>query len=326
MPSSITHAYFSIDTYNKLPDKYKNKLDINYLKIFSQGSDPFMFYNLFLGKKAKEMSSIQETIHTKKTNLFFKNNLKYILNNNLTNNKEIITYLCGYICHYYLDLYTHPFIYYKSGIFKKNDKSTYKYNAVHQKYEYLIDLYFIKQKEKIPYYKFKPHKYLFHTTSISNTLEELINTTLNNTYSYKKASKYYKKSIKHMYIFYKYINYDPHKYKLLAYTIIDKLTKKNTIKLKELSFHNKLDNIDKILNLDNKKWCLPYDNSKIYTISFPELYNLALNEATNTTKKILDMLEKKELDQKLIDTTFKNLSLTTGIDCNQKTIMQYFEF
>ena len=57
-----------------------------------------------------------------------------------------MSYLYGYICHYYLDLYTHPLIYYKSGSFKKDDKNTYKYNGVHQEIEYAIDLYFINNK------------------------------------------------------------------------------------------------------------------------------------------------------------------------------------
>ena len=326
MPSSITHAYFSIDTYNKLPTKYQAKTNIDYLKIFSQGSDPFMFYNFFIGKSAKEMTNLQETIHTKKTASFFKNTIKYIHKHNLYNNKEIMSYLYGYICHYYLDLYTHPYIYYKSGIFNKFDKSTYKYNAIHQKYEYLIDLYLINKKERIPYYKFKPHQFLFKNTNISRTLANLIDTTLENTYKYKNISKYYQKSLKHMYLFYKYINYDPYSYKLFIYTIIDKITPKKIINLKELSFHNKLDNIDKILNSSNQKWNLPWDKEKTSPLSFKELYNLALNNTIDTIIKITDMLDEKKLDNKLLDTLFKNLSLTTGINCNNNIIMKYFEF
>ena len=326
MPSSITHAYFGIDVYNKLSKKHKKNIDLNYLKIFSQGSDPFLFYNLFIGKKAKEINSIQEIIHTQKTNLFFKNTIKYIIKNNLTDNKEIITYLYGYISHYYLDLYTHPYIYYKSGIFNKKDKSTYKYNAIHQKYEYLIDLYFISKNEKIPYYKFKPHKFLFTTKKISNTLEELIDTTMYETYKYQNLSTYYNKSLKHMYFFYKHINYDPYSYKLIAYSLIDKITKKNTTKLKELSFHNKLDNINSILNNNKETWCLPWNKSKSYKTSFIELYNRAIDDTINTITKLAEMFETKKINNSLIDTLFPNKSLTTGINCNINVIMQYFEF
>lgn len=226
MPSSMTHAYFSNSVYNRLDKKYKEYLDINYINLFSQGSDPFMFYNFFTGKKAKEMNYLQEIIHTKKTNLFFKNTIKYIQKHELNNDKEILTYLYGLICHYYLDLHIHPLIYYKSGIFNKKDKSSYKYNTLHQKLEYLIDLYFIKNHEKTLYYKFKPHSFLFKKSSISPTLSNLIDESIYKTYKYKNCSNNYKKSIKHMYIFYKYINYDPYSYKLLIYSLIDKFTSK----------------------------------------------------------------------------------------------------
>ena len=45
-----------------------------------------------------------------------------------------------------------------------------------------------------------------------------------------------------------------------------------------------------------------------------------------TKKLINDMLEQKKLDNKLIDTLFPNLSLTTGINCNKNVTMKYFEF
>ena len=149
MPSSMTHTYFGLDVYNKLNTQSKEKISnsLEYFKLFSQGSDPFMFYNFLLGKKAKMYSDVQGIIHTKKTREFFITTIKYIHENNLSNNPDVMAYLYGYICHYFLDLYTHPFIYYKSGKFKKEDKNTYKYNGLHQTIEYAIDLYFINKND-----------------------------------------------------------------------------------------------------------------------------------------------------------------------------------
>jgi len=38
------------------------------------------------------------------------------------------------------------------------------------------------------------------------------------------------------------------------------------------------------------------------------------------------MLEDNKLDNKTLDKIFTNLSLTTGINCNETVIMKYFEF
>ena len=108
MPSTMTHTYFANDVYNKLPTNCQNKINnkLENYKLFAQGSDPFMFYHFFLGKKAKYSMEIQRKMHTTKTRDFFINTIKYIHNNNLINNQEAMPYLYGYICHYYLDLNT----------------------------------------------------------------------------------------------------------------------------------------------------------------------------------------------------------------------------
>lgn len=41
MPSSVTHSYFASDVYNKF--KNKSKINLNYLKVFGQGPDPYFF-------------------------------------------------------------------------------------------------------------------------------------------------------------------------------------------------------------------------------------------------------------------------------------------
>ena len=53
MPSSVTHSYFASDVYNKF--KNKSKINLNYLKVFGQGPDPYFFYDFHLSRKAKRI-------------------------------------------------------------------------------------------------------------------------------------------------------------------------------------------------------------------------------------------------------------------------------
>lgn len=328
MPSSMTHTYFGIDVYKNLPPKYQQKIypQLEYFKLFSQGSDPFMFYHFLLGKKAKQMKQIQRKIHQEKTQDFFLNTIKYIHQNKLLATPEAISYLYGYICHYYLDLYTHPFIYYKSGIFKSNDKDTYKYNALHQQIEYAIDLYFIKQNESSSSDKFKIHQEIFKPTTLSPILKELITNTIGTTYSINNSASKYQKSIKYMKAFFYLANYDPYGIKLNIYQTIDKLTPPSTIKLKELSYKNNYQNINNYLNLNHHPWPYPWDNKKTFTTSFLDLYNIAKKDAIKTIIEITDLLENKELNIKKIKKIFPNLSYSTGKPCQKKLEMKYFEF
>ena len=323
----MTHTYFSIDTYQKIPKNCQNKVNnkIEYLKLFSQGSDTIMFYHFLIGKRAKKAMNIQRMLHTKKTKDFFINTIQYINQNNLSDNQEIMAFLYGYICHYYLDLYTHPLIYYKGGKFEKDKKETYKYNALHQEIEYNIDLYMIKQREKTSPEKYKVYKNIFNIKNFGNELTTLIDDIIEKTYQYQNISKLYLSSIKYMKLFFRLINHDPTGIKLKIYQLIDKITPKSTIRLEELSYHHNFEKDLSYLNLEHKTWTDPWDSSKKYTDSFFDLYNKALEEAIITITKITDMLDKKELSQKELNNIFKDLSYTNGRPCNQEVEMKNFE-
>ena len=327
MPSSMTHTYFGIDVYNKLNKTSKNKIkdNIEYFKLFAQGSDPFMFYHFFIGKKAKKISNIQYMLHTTKTREFFISTINYIHNNNLKDNSIIMSYLYGYICHYYLDLYTHPLIYYKSGVFKKDNKNTYKYNGLHQEIEYAIDLYFIKNRESINSNKFKIHKEIFNVSSFTPELKNIIKYTIEDIYKVNNASDIYLKSIWYMKKFYRLANYDPTGIKLKIYSLIDRITPSNVIKLKELSFYNTYKDINNWLNLDNNIWYFPWDKNKSSTSSFIDLYNIAMDNSIKTIEEITHMLDNNKVDNKRLECLFNNLSYATGLNCNKKVNMKYFE-
>src|SRR5574344_569280 len=131
MPSTITHAYFIIDVYEKLDidTRILLKDQKDKLKIFAQSMDPLNFYTSFKKGKGKKVRAFANTFHTKKTQDYLINLINYIKYNYYSNNPEVIAFLYGMISHYVLDTTTHPYIYYKTGEFNPQDKSTYKYNS-----------------------------------------------------------------------------------------------------------------------------------------------------------------------------------------------------
>lgn len=328
MPSSMTHTYFGIDVYKNLPTKYQKKISSNLelFKLFSQGSDPFMFYNFLIGKKAKLMKNIQEQMHQEKTRNFFLNTIKYIHQNNLQTSSTAMSYLYGHICHYYLDLHTHPYIFYKSGIFDVKDKNTHQYNGLHQQIEYAIDIYYINQNETTHPHQFKIHKNLFKTPYFTKELNDLINNSIGTTYKIKDSHKKYLKSVKHMKAFNYIANYDPQGLKLKLYKLLDKITSPQIIKIQELSFKNTYPNINNYLNINHQKWNYPWDKTKTSTKSFLDLYELAKKDTLNTIQKVTDLLEEKVLNTKKLEQIFKDLSYLTGKPCQEKLKMKYFEF
>ena len=328
MPSSMTHSYFAIDVYNKLNNLSKHKIDgyTNRLKTYALGTDPYMFYNLFIGKKNKKSSNIQKMNHTTKTKDYFVNMINYIINNNLENDKDIICYLYGSICHYFLDKTIHPFIFYKTGLFNREDKSTYKYNALHEEMEYYIDFYMIYNREKTIPKSYKFYKYIFNIDKLSIELSKMIDNIMKETYDVDNSASIYIKSLKHMYIFNKIFNYDKTGIKKKIYKLIDYIQPNKFIRKEELSFNIEYNKKIHYLNLDKKEWNHPCNINESYNYSFIELYMSALNKCVDCINNIIIMINNKKIDNKIINKYFDNSSYLTGKDCNDNKKIQYFEF
>ena len=328
MPSTMTHCYFAQDVYNKINNNSRKKINgfLDKLLTFSMGSDPFMFYHFFVGKKNKEIANIQKTVHTEKTNEYFYNIIDYIIKNNLTNDKETISFLYGMICHYFLDKNTHPFIYYKSGIFDKNNSDTYKYNTLHHKIEYAIDIYMIKKKEKEYFSSFKFYNKVFNVNSLNKNLNKLINDVFMKTYEIENASKIYIKSLKYMFWFNRLFNYDKYGIKREIYKLIDKITDEKHLKIEVLSYNTNDNDISNYLNLKREKWNHPGDILETYNYSFIDLYNISIEECVNCINDLNIILERKNIDEQIFTKHFKDLSYVSNKKWNIVVELKYFEF
>ena len=95
MPSSVTHSYFADDIYNK--SKIRGKVNLNYLKVFGQGPDPYFFYDFHLSKKSKYVHQINHLMQHTKVNKHFISLINYINKSNYNSNSMVLSYLYGQI-------------------------------------------------------------------------------------------------------------------------------------------------------------------------------------------------------------------------------------
>lgn len=324
MAGTITHAYFAIDTYNKFDKNLKEKFK-NYkenLKTYAQGPDILFFSINLFNRKTKKIGNY---IHKHNTKDLFINMVNYIKNNNLENDYDVLSFLYGYIMHYALDTKVHPYVTYKTGIFKKGKKETYKYNSKHSDLESYIDCYMIYKNENINPNKFKIHKFCFNYNKMNKNLSNFIKESFNKTYGFVKMDKYFKNGLFNMSHSYRLLRYDPFKIKSKIYKLFDKLHPRSIKDFYPVSYNYKLNNNDYYLNLNHKKWCHPRYKNEIYTKSFIDLYNEAIDDLLymiNSVNKVL--FDNKNI--KLLDDVFLNLSLSSGKDCNDKEKNRYFDF
>ena len=295
MPATVVHAYFAQDLNDILPKEIKNKLDVDRLKTFGQSTDSLMFYNLFSILPGKKIRDFQKYFHTNKTQDFFVNLINYIKENDYTEDIDVNSFLVGTICHYVLDSTVHPYIYYKTGYFNKNDKSTYKYNNVHTFMETFLDNDMIKRRESINPYKFNISKFSFDTSKFSNELNDTIKYTFKETFDVDNMDKIYYKSLKQMRNSIFIFRQDRYGIKKFFYKLADTFTSKRVFRFEAISYHYPLNDRHNFLNENHKLWRNPCDYSLTSEESFLDLYLKALKLAKVMICASFDYINGKDI-------------------------------
>lgn len=323
MPATAVHAYFAQDLNDILPKEIKNKLDVDRLKTFGQSTDSLMFYNLFSILPGKKIRDFQKYFHNNKTQEFFINLINYIKENDYTEDIDVNSFLVGAICHYVLDSTVHPYIYYKTGYFNKNDKSTYKYNNVHTFMETFLDNDMIKRRESINPYKFNISKFSFDTSKFSNELNDTIKYTFKETFDVDNMDEIYYKSLKQMKNSIFIFRQDRYGVKKFFYKLADTFTSKRVFRFEAISYHYPLNDRHNFLNENHKLWRNPCDYSLTSEESFLDLYLKALKLAKVMICASFDYINGKNIE---LEKVFINKSYITGLDCELDKELKYFEF
>lgn len=322
MPATITHAFFAKDVYDILPEEIQNNLDLNRSKMFSQSLDSLMFYNLFSIMPGKRIRSFRSYFHTHRSQDYFINLLNYMKENNI-NDKDTYSYLLGMICHYALDSTIHPYVFYKTGLYSRQEPCTYKYNNVHAFMETFLDNDMIARRLKTNPYKFKHSKFIFDIYPFSEDLNKTIYYSFYNTFHLSDMHKTYYKSLKQMKNAITIFRRDPYGIKKFFYKLADTFSFKGTYRFEAISYHYPLEDKHNYLNSNHSTWRHPAIYDQTSTESFVDLYLKAIKFAKILMCASWDYLNGKDID---LEKIFTNLSYTTGLDCNDEREMKYFEY
>ncbi len=304
MAEIISHTFLAKDVAKKL--RYKNKNMI----YFSLGPDPFYF--------SSKTFKIGNNMHRKRSLDFFKNYVSYIIKNELYENDDVLGCLYGFMSHYVFDTYLHPYVFYKTGVFNKRNKNTYKYLDGHRKCEMGITKHIAKRR-KINISKYEFYNDIFPVKRNKDVIN-VLNNVLYKTYYVKDGGNKYYDALNKTKTVYKLFRYHKNGIKKFIYSIID-LFRFNKFKLKYISFYNIKDTD---LNNDNNTWCNPVTN-KSYKTSVDEIYDNAIDKTIELICIVNDIFKGvRKIDQ--MDKYFGNNSYLSGVDCNKDNKFKYFEF
>lgn len=306
MPAFYTHYTFAKKLYSNFSNKLKDNIDYDYFLLFAQSFDIF-YYDFGMFKKNRLGRQLAHDGHRIKRKEFFDNILKF--KKQYPNNTYINSFLYGTLSHYILDATFHPYIFYKTGTFKKKNKETYKYSGLHTKFELLIDEYFYRKESNGLFYKEKFYK-LYN--NIKNPPIELINfldLVFYETFQITKGGKRFFKCLKKWYFVNKHIKYDPLGFKRIIYKFIDFIKPNKYRKIVYYSFYTKNLNVLEVINGNHNTWFNPANKSLKYNYDVDDLFNISLNKYLNIIKDFNNI---------------PNISYFSGLEENSR--LKYFEF
>ncbi len=324
MPSITTHHIFSKNILNHLKQSelelFKDELTIYHT--FAQSHD-YLFYYTFDIKNAKRIRNLGHRAHHENTQEYIINIVKEIINNNLENNKQAIAYLYGVITHYVLDSTCHPYIFYKTGIYRKSNPESKKYRGEHNHMEKDLDAIFYERFTNKKYNTCNLNKDIIKKPKFSKELINLISNVYKETYNEDNIGIFFKKSVTHTKIINALAINDYFGLKRALYKIIDFITTHKFGYIQAYSTHILTPNLE-YLNEDHKIWNHPSNKNLKYTYSFDDLYNQSIKKVLKIIRKTNEVIYNK----KPIESLYKyipNVDYSTGVLIEESRRMDYFE-
>lgn len=325
MPSITTHHIFANHVFAKLDKdtiKHFNHEKLIYTT-FAQSHD-YLFYYTFDFKNAHHIKNLGHYAHHNKTQAYILNIIKEIKKQHLENNHQCLAYLYGVITHYVLDSTCHPFIFYKTGIYRKENKHSKIYRGEHNRMEKDIDAIFYEREYHQKYNHCNLNKDIIKKPIFSKELTNLIDTVYETTYNEPNIGTYYYKSIKHTKIINTLVINDYFGIKRALYSLIDLITNRYFGNIAAYStFRPKPDT--SFLNNEHKEWTHPCNKNQTYTYSFDDLVKIAEEKAINIINSINDYLFKDERSYNDLTKLIPDIDYSTGLEIKDNKRMDYFE-
>jgi hypothetical protein len=237
---------------------------------------------------------------------------------------ELGAYILGFTTHAYLDRATHPYINYFSGWVDPSKPETERYFRCHVFMERILDVLMLRLRRTQEVASFSLPEALSCGPHLPYGLLKTLLKALNAAYprmSYKSRDRQrienaYQDSIS----FYSFTDPANPQFRALAvaHDRMDGGTKRRLALFHPYELPDRVD----FLNLRGRTWCHPCREDWVYSESFPELYEQALEQAVEALGRVAELLAGRG-DPAAAERLLGNESLGTGLPWKDSPRMQF---
>lgn len=324
MPNTLTHYLCGLEAIKSLENEKCKKLILKHQNVFNlgtQGPDILFYHELWPWASRTVSPNIGQTMHTAKVNEFFRGFISYILKQS-NYIKEILTvYFMGFLCHNCMDSIGHPYVFYWSGFKPASAKNENLYHYYHRRFETNIDVLLCKILLNKRVHEINHEKQLEISFIEQNIISDMYRSVIKSVYKIELQKKKIIKAIKDMLLVEKLAK-DPSGIKRSLVGALDRMIFGFPL-YSSIIFPSEINDGLDYLNLKNREWCMPYDNTIKSSQSFPDLFK----EACERTRRFCDVLYPSVFFNNSSITyalkLFGNNSYTSGMDCDKKAEFKY---
>ena len=207
--------------------------------------------------------------------------------------KDMVTYVCGHLCHWALDATSHPYVFYRTGTCK--GKSAW----YHHRFESLMDAIMLKVKKECTIEDFKFYEISDASKEEARAIARIYVPAIRQILGFEIKPHQIMESLKDWH-FIESLFYDASGDKLKALQALETFTKAYN-SLSGYIVPNEPDDPYDVMNLLHTRWVHPSDDTLVSTESFFDLYDKAQLLAMEAIRLFLAACENPDLDGDLLN-------------------------
>ncbi len=325
MPGMLTHYLCGSKLLTSLEHTPLAPVLRQYRQAFNlgtQGPDIFFFYRIWPWTRSRGVNKIGECMHVKNVGAFFSNALQYSKKRSGEERNILTAYICGFACHYALDLTAHPYIFYKSGFPLEGEDLKKKETFFHHRFETAVDYLMLQRETGQSPGDIRYHEWIRVPANQAQWIGQMLSDAISHSHGFILPVNQVCTAMKDMLQVYSFLR-DRTGIKKQAFSFLSKFI--GTAKLAAYMIYpgEITDGLD-YLNLKHTPWSLPWDKSARSSASFPELFDRAVAEAVELLDVIHNYLSGS-LDLNSALERISSRSYSTGLDCTLTPAFRYYD-
>lgn len=323
MPDVITHALGATEAINRIEDPIASLIhkNLNAYRLGAQGPDFFFYYHVLPGQDGKEADEYGSRLHREHPFAFLMSLLDYAKIKRKSKDYPIlVSYSLGFLTHYAFDLTMHPFIYAHSGVTKENDPDSQIYRYYHKMYEVACDTYLLEKKKKQIAGRFRASQWIDLRENFPDAIPKMLGACVDSVHGIKWSYADYQEALESLPRVLD-IMHDPYRIKHYGFHALELLLHKKHAYTQALYLH-KVPEDPSFFNLDNQPWFHPVDQEVIYTDSFMDRYEQAVDTAEAFLRVAIGYLNGNQSRNDLL-AEIGDLAYDTGLPWQEDQTMDF---